>query len=87
MIKEQVLLENQQWRERASCLGFPADLFFGHDEVEAPAEKRLREEQAKAVCVTCPVREECLGYALSAREAHGIWGGLTDVERRRLAGR
>ena len=87
MIREQALLEDQEWREHASCLQFPAVLFFGFDESEAPAEKRLREEQAKRVCVDCRVRGECLEYALSARESHGIWGGMTDVERRRLNNR
>lgn len=87
MIKEQVLLEDQEWREHAACLDFPAVLFFGFDETEAPAEKRMREDQAKTVCVECRVRQECLDYALSARESHGIWGGMTDVERRRLGSR
>jgi WhiB family transcriptional regulator, redox-sensing transcriptional regulator len=87
MIKEQVLLEDQEWREHASCLDFSAVLFFGFDDSESPAEKRLREDQAKTVCVECPVRQDCLDYALSARESHGIWGGMTDVERRRFANR
>jgi WhiB family transcriptional regulator, redox-sensing transcriptional regulator len=87
MIKEQVLLEDQEWREHASCLHFSAVLFFGFDDSESPAEKRLREDQAKTVCLECPVRQECLDYAISARESHGIWGGMTDVERRRFANR
>ena len=39
---------------------------------------------AKAICATCPVREECLEYALETRPADGIWGGLTAIERHRL---
>jgi WhiB family transcriptional regulator, redox-sensing transcriptional regulator len=76
------------WRQRASCLAFPQGLFFGCDEAEPPAERRLREEYAKRVCTECSVQGECLTYALAAREQYGIWGGLTESERRaRLTGR
>ena len=44
----------------------------------------LREAQAKAICRECPVQPECLDYALGIREPHGIWGGLTEAERRLL---
>jgi WhiB family redox-sensing transcriptional regulator len=55
------------------------DLFFpGPDEDQ---------EQALEVCRTCPVREECLEWALIARERYGIWGGTTEQERRRLVRR
>jgi len=40
---------------------------------------------AKIFCKTCPVRNECLQYAIVANEVHGIWGGLTYKERRKLA--
>ena len=39
---------------------------------------------AKAICVQCPVLEECREYALGVREIHGIWGGLNEMERRAL---
>lgn len=68
------------WREHASCLTYPATIFFGFDDAEAPAERRSREGQAKMICERCSVQHECLEYALNANESYGIWGGLTEVE-------
>ena len=75
------------WREHAACLAYPAVVFFGVDDAEAPAERRAREEQAKRICFTCSVRQECLEYALATKEPYGIWGGLTEIERRAHAHR
>jgi WhiB family redox-sensing transcriptional regulator len=75
---------NAGWREEAACLDCPAILFFGADDSEPQAERRLREEAAKRVCAQCIVREECLQFALTTRESYGIWGGLTEIERRSL---
>jgi WhiB family redox-sensing transcriptional regulator len=44
----------------------------------------MREARAKAICQECPVRQECLHYALDVGEPHGIWGGLNESERRGL---
>lgn len=71
-----------EWRERAACLPFPAILFFGLDDSESPAERRIREDEAKRICSTCDVRHECLEYALQTKEPYGIWGGLTELERK-----
>ena len=49
-----------------------------------PARARVEAARALAVCAACPVRAECLEYALDAREAYGIWGGMTELERRAL---
>lgn len=68
------------WREQAACLPHAATLFFGFDDTEPPAERRMREEEAKIICSTCDVKQECLDYALQANETYGIWGGLTEVE-------
>jgi len=43
-----------------------------------------RERKAKSICAVCPVRIECLEYAVRIREPHGIWGGLNEIERRVL---
>lgn len=70
------------WREKASCLRYPAVVFFGIDDSESPAERRLREDKAKRICEACEVRRQCLDYALTTREPYGIWGGLTELERK-----
>jgi len=46
----------------------------------------MRERQVKAVCASCPVRRDCLNFALRIREPHGIWGGLNEIERRAITG-
>jgi WhiB family redox-sensing transcriptional regulator len=78
------VLPDTEWRDRAACLPYPAVLFFGVDDAESPHEKQAREDQAKSICATCSVRRECLDHALTTREPYGIWGGLTEVERKAL---
>lgn len=72
------------WQHEAACRGQDAVFFFAPSYFERRSEKNAREAVAKSFCARCPVREECLEYALSAREGHGIWGGLNEMERRRL---
>ncbi|MFI9649318.1 WhiB family transcriptional regulator [Streptomyces sp. NPDC052040] len=63
------------WAERGACrAGDPEELF-----VEGAAQ-----HLAKGMCTGCPVRTECLAYALDQRIEHGIWGGMTERERRAL---
>ncbi len=64
------------WQERANCLGVDPDLFF--------PERGASTKEAKAVCNGCEVRLECLEYALAHGEKFGIWGGMSERERRRL---
>jgi WhiB family redox-sensing transcriptional regulator len=59
-------------------------VFFPPPQFERKVERLERERRAKAICVDCSVRRECLGYALAIREPHGIWGGLNEGERREL---
>lgn len=72
------------WQWRAACRGEDTTLFFGPAEPETRDERRKREGRAKAICETCPVRIECLEYAVRIREPHGVWGGLNEAERRSL---
>lgn len=56
-------------------------------QVSASTSRRERSQatrEAKAICRGCPVRRECLAYALANREPFGIWGGCSERERRRL---
>lgn len=75
------------WQLRAGCRGSDANLFFGPTHLESKEERLAREAQAKALCSECPVRRECLDFALATRESYGIWGGLNETERRDLLAR
>lgn len=66
----------EEWQDRASCASVGDDFWF-------PEQGGVVRE-AKRICSGCPVRDECLGYALEHNEAFGIWGGFTERERRRL---
>jgi WhiB family transcriptional regulator, redox-sensing transcriptional regulator len=72
------MLIDNWWRE-AACRNAEPELFFpvSATSASAPAIRR-----AKAICATCPVSTQCLTYALTHRQEQGIWGGLTDEERR-----
>jgi WhiB family transcriptional regulator, redox-sensing transcriptional regulator len=71
---------NWGWQDRAACHGADVVLFFGPDGERQP-ERDIRERKAKALCGSCPVRMECLGYAVSRPEKYGTWGGLNEDER------
>lgn len=64
------------WKDRAACHGLPDHFFF-------PPPKVRTFEATRRVCAGCEVRAECLVYALN-HEDNGIWGGLTEAERRAL---
>ena len=70
------------WQVKAACRGPQASVFFPPSHFERKDEKETRESRAKSICATCPVRQPCLDYAIRIREPHGIWGGLTEEERR-----
>jgi len=75
------------WQARAACKGPHTTAFFPPAHAERKEEKLAREQRAKAICGTCPVRRDCLEYALRIREPHGIWGGLNETERKQLVER
>ena len=66
----------RRWQEQANCLGVDPDLFF--------PERGASTREAKAVCRSCEVQGDCLEYALAHGEKFGIWGGLSERERRRV---
>ena len=72
------------WQFRAACRGEDSALFFAPNYFEQRYQKDAREAKAKAICHVCPVRIECLEYALRTREPYGLWGGLNEVERRNV---
>jgi WhiB family redox-sensing transcriptional regulator len=70
-------METLDWRILAACRGADPELFFpvsGLDQVQ----------RAKAVCGGCLVRRDCLLFALATGQQYGVWGGLTETERRFL---
>jgi WhiB family redox-sensing transcriptional regulator len=75
------------WQWRAACRGEDSALFFPPGDLEPKEERLARERKAKSICSSCPVRIECLEYAVRIREPHGIWGGLNEMERRMLLSR
>ena len=68
--------DDHAWQDHANCLGVDPDLFF--------PERGASTREAKEVCRGCEVRAECLEYALQNGEKFGIWGGLSERERRRI---
>jgi WhiB family redox-sensing transcriptional regulator len=68
------------WQDAGLCRGKDIVLFFGPDGERQP-EREVRERKAKAVCAACPVRADCLTYAVSRPEKYGTWGGLNEEER------
>lgn len=71
----------EPWQLRAACRGPDTWLFFPPSHAERKDEREQREERAKTICGRCPVKVDCLEYALRHREPYGIWGGLTESER------
>ncbi|WP_308206467.1 WhiB family transcriptional regulator [Mycobacterium florentinum] len=69
-------LTPDQWQDRALCAQTDPEAFF--------PEKGGSTREAKKICLGCEVRHECLEYALAHDERFGIWGGLSERERRRL---
>jgi hypothetical protein len=70
-----------------ACRPADAAVFTGPDlfEEEPDADRLARENAAKAVCVSCPARLECLAYALAIRPREGVWAGYTAAEITRLS--
>ena len=68
--------DNLGWQDKANCKGADADLFF--------PERGASTRKAKTICSACQVRVECLEFALLESEKFGIWGGLSERERRRI---
>jgi WhiB family transcriptional regulator, redox-sensing transcriptional regulator len=79
-VRELLLLDGSAdeagWQERALCAQTDPEAFF--------PEKGGSTREAKKVCLTCEVRDDCLEYALMNDERFGIWGGLSERERRKL---
>jgi len=69
------------WHDYAACRDADPDLFFPDGDFRSA---RAQVKAAKLICRGCPVRTMCLSWALASGQEHGIWGGLTEDERRWL---
>jgi WhiB family transcriptional regulator, redox-sensing transcriptional regulator len=69
------------WWDLAACQSADPELFFPVTE-RGPAMSQLL--RAKAICAGCRVRQQCLDYAISTHQPHGVWGGTSERERRML---
>ena len=75
--KLQALHEAIEEQGSVACQNFPDEMY----EEEDNADSRAMQHIIKKICGDCPLRYDCLDYAITAREQHGIWGGLTTKER------
>ncbi|MFC5647076.1 WhiB family transcriptional regulator [Kitasatospora cinereorecta] len=74
-------VEGEDWRHRAAFREEDPELFFPIGETGVSL---LQIEEAKAVCRRCPVLISCLAWALETRQETGVWGGISESERRHL---
>ena len=70
------ITEERPWVVFSACRDKDPDLFF--------PDARSDTKEALAICASCPVRVDCLEYAIETDVRFGVWGGLTDKQRRRL---
>jgi WhiB family redox-sensing transcriptional regulator len=78
------MYDELMWRNGAECETVNAVYFYAPGHFERKPEKDFREGIARALCRRCKVQEQCLKYSIEVEESHGIWGGLNELERKRL---
>jgi WhiB family redox-sensing transcriptional regulator len=76
------ILDLWEWQGRGSCRRHENSAFFINDG-EKGEEKKRKEELAKRVCRDCLVKQNCRDHAMCVPERYGIWGGMTELERKR----
>ena len=75
-MSERISNQRLAWADSGSCTNADPDLFFPQPGTDT--------SYARSICRGCPVRIQCLDYALQSGQKHGIWGGMTESQRRRL---
>lgn len=73
---EALAMGELSWQDYANCRGADADLFF--------PERGASTRKAKSICGECQVQAECLDFAIDIGEKFGIWGGMSERERRKV---
>jgi WhiB family redox-sensing transcriptional regulator len=71
------------WTKYARCKNFDPEIFFPISDKDTDLGMR-QQRTAKQICGSCPVHRECLAFALKTQQAYGVWGGLSETERRSL---
>jgi len=69
-------IDRPEWHANAACLGEDVEVFFPHRGEDV--------SEAKRICEGCPVRTECLAFALDTGQHFGVWGGTSERQRRRM---
>ena len=75
--------KNHEWRDRASCLGLETNGFI-HEENMKGKNQLAHYQEAIEICKQCPVRSECLAFAVEYKCSSGVWGGLIPDQRKGL---
>jgi WhiB family redox-sensing transcriptional regulator len=80
---------DESWKEHAACIGEDPRLWFPNDEGRRHYDRRVRAltMTARAICARCPVRIDCLQYAIDVDARFGMFGGLTEWERTKITKR
>ena len=71
-------IRQENWRSSAACRSADPDLFFP---ISSSGPSMAQVAEAKAICTGCPVRRDCLAFALRTHQVYGVWGGLSEQER------
>lgn len=79
--RQNLAAEVWDWQLHGSCRGLESAVFF-HPDGERGRARAARVRRAKEICGSCPVLAQCRSYALSVSEPYGVWGGMSEDERR-----
>lgn len=71
-------LTKYAWMDDGACVGQPSEIFFPDESDQSTIDR------AKAICARCPIQQRCAEVALVRREPYGIWGGLSERDRRSI---
>ncbi len=78
------VVADRAWMRRGACRGVAPELFFPPERGDGRQSAPWSPEPAQAVCGLCPVQQDCRAWALATGQKDGVWGGLSEVEMRRL---
>ncbi|MBV6756134.1 WhiB family transcriptional regulator [Rhodococcus opacus] len=84
--REALTPDSGDWWARAACRDAELAVFFSPDDERGHARDR-REAQALQICLPCPVLVQCRDHALAVGEPYGVWGGMTEGDRRKRSRR